>query len=53
VAAEHPEVVARLVRDLDAWRKTAEAARLKPDSEAEKGMSKEELERLRALGYIQ
>jgi arylsulfatase A-like enzyme len=53
VAAEHPEVVARLVRDLDAWRKTAEAARLRPDSEAEKGMSKEELERLRALGYIQ
>ncbi len=53
VAAEHPDVVTRLARDLDAWRKTAEAARLKPDSDAEKGMSKEELERLRALGYIQ
>jgi arylsulfatase len=53
VAAQHPEVVARLVRDLQAWRRAAEAARLKPDSDAEKGMSKEELERLRALGYIQ
>jgi arylsulfatase A-like enzyme len=53
VAAQHPDVMARLVRDLEAWQKAAEAAKLKPDSEAETGMSREELERLRALGYIQ
>jgi arylsulfatase len=52
-AAEHPDVVARLARELEAWRRAAEGARLKPDSDAEKGMSREELERLRALGYIQ
>jgi hypothetical protein len=45
--------MARLVRDLEAWQKAAEAAKLKPDSEAETAMSREELERLRALGYIQ
>jgi arylsulfatase A-like enzyme len=53
VAAEHPDVVARLRRDLEAWQKAAEGARLPRDSDAEKGMSAEELERLRALGYIQ
>jgi len=30
-----------------------EAARLKPDAESAKGLSKEDLERLRALGYVQ
>jgi hypothetical protein len=53
VAAKRPDVVARLARDLAAWQRTAEAARLKPDTDAEKALSKEELERLRALGYIQ
>ncbi len=53
VAAAHPDVVARLTRDLAAWQRTVEAARLKPDTDAEKAMTKEELERLRALGYIQ
>jgi arylsulfatase A-like enzyme len=52
VAAAHPDVVARLSRSLAAWRKAAEAARLPPE-EATKNMSREELERLRALGYIQ
>ena len=53
VSAEHPDVVARLTRELAAWQKAAEAARLKPDTDADKALSKEELERLRALGYIQ
>jgi arylsulfatase A-like enzyme len=53
VAAQHPEVVERLRRELDAWRKTVGAAKLKPDAEAGQTLSKEELERLRALGYVQ
>jgi len=52
VAAAHPEIVARLARDLAAWKRTAEAARLAPE-EAAKNLSREELERLRALGYVQ
>jgi hypothetical protein len=31
----------------------AEHARLRPDSKSNEGLGKEELERLRALGYIQ
>ena len=53
VAAAHPDVVASLMRELSAWRKHAEAARLKPDADAAKALSKEDLERLRALGYVQ
>jgi hypothetical protein len=53
VAAAHPDVVERLSRELQTWRKVAAAARLKPDSEAAKGLSNAELERLRSLGYIQ
>jgi len=53
VASAHPDVVARLTRQLEAWRKMAAAARLKPDAESAKGLSKAELERLRSLGYIQ
>jgi arylsulfatase A-like enzyme len=53
VAAAHPEEVARLSKMLEGWRKMAAAARLKPDAEANQAMSKEELERLRSLGYIQ
>jgi arylsulfatase A-like enzyme len=53
IAASRPEIVERLKRELVAWRRSAEAARLKPDSHAEKALSRDELERLRALGYIQ
>lgn len=53
VASEHPDVVQRLTKDLGEWRKKAEAARLKPDAGAAEGMSKENLERLKALGYVQ
>jgi arylsulfatase A-like enzyme len=52
VAAARPEIVQKLARELEAWRRKAEAAQLKPDG-AGAAMSQEELERLRALGYIQ
>jgi arylsulfatase A-like enzyme len=53
VAAQHPEIVARLSRELQAWRRMAISARLKPDSALASTVSGEELERLRALGYVQ
>jgi arylsulfatase A-like enzyme len=52
MAGEHPEIVARLAKELEAWHRKAAAARLKPDT-AEAAMDSDELERLRALGYIQ
>jgi arylsulfatase A-like enzyme len=52
VAAEHPDVVERLSKQLDAWKRMATQAKLKPDSVDTKGMSAEQLERLRSLGYI-
>jgi arylsulfatase A-like enzyme len=53
LAGAHPDVVKRLARELDLWQRSAEAARLPPDSVAREGLGQEELERLRALGYIQ
>jgi arylsulfatase A-like enzyme len=53
VAAGHPEVVQDLAKRLESWRKMAAGAKLKPDAETAKTLSKEELERLRSLGYIQ
>jgi arylsulfatase A-like enzyme len=52
VAAEHPDVVERLAKELEAWKRMATQARLKPDSEATEGMSAEQLEQLRSLGYV-
>ena len=52
VAAQHPDVVARLAKALDGWREMATAARLKPDTEGLKNLSPEQLQRLRSLGYI-
>ena len=52
VSEQHPEVVERLQRLLTDWQSYAEAARLPPDAESVEGMSAEELERLRSLGYI-
>jgi arylsulfatase A-like enzyme len=52
VAAEHPDVVDRLGKALDAWHRMALEAKLKPDSEETKGMTAEQLERLRSLGYV-
>lgn len=53
VAASHPDVVSRLAKELAAWRAAAIRARLKPDSATAAALGKEELERLRSLGYIQ
>ena len=52
IAAENPDVVKRLSTLLEDWHKFAEAAKLR-DEEALEGMSSEELERLRSLGYVQ
>lgn len=52
VAAQHPDVVARLTERLEAWRRYVEAHRLTGDDEAAERLSAEELERLRSLGYI-
>jgi arylsulfatase A-like enzyme len=52
VAAEHPDVVARLSKAIAGWKQMATAARIKPDAETTKGMSAEELQRLRSLGYV-
>lgn len=51
LAAARPDVVERLRKKLEAWKQQAVAARLKPDST--QGVSAEELEKLRALGYVQ
>jgi hypothetical protein len=45
--------VKRLAELLDGWYKIANAARLAPDSTTREGLSQEQLERLRSLGYIQ
>jgi arylsulfatase A-like enzyme len=52
VAAEYPDVVERLTKQLEGWKRMAAQARLKPDSEETKGMTAEQLERLRSLGYV-
>ena len=52
LSAEHPDVVERLARDIDRWHRVAEAARLPADADSTEGMSPEQLERLRGLGYI-
>jgi arylsulfatase A-like enzyme len=52
VADRHPDVVGRLAEELEVWRQAALAAQL-PETDATDGLSKEELDRLRSLGYIQ
>lgn len=52
VAAANGEVVARLARVLEAWKRAARSARLKPDDELAKELSPEQLETLRSLGYV-
>ena len=51
VADQHPEVVERLATYLKNWQEAALAAKLETEAAAEE-MSPEELEKLRALGYI-
>jgi arylsulfatase A-like enzyme len=52
VAAQHPEIVARLGREIDAWHAKAAAAR-RPAETTPKDLSPEEIDRLRSLGYVQ
>jgi arylsulfatase A-like enzyme len=52
VAAQNPDVVARLREHLAAWQKLVLAQRLEADDDAAQGLSSEEMERLRALGYL-
>ena len=52
VADGQTEVVERLAREIDRWHRIAEQARLPDDAEATAGLSQEQLERLRSLGYI-
>jgi arylsulfatase A-like enzyme len=52
VAAQHPDVVRRLAKLVDGWRKDSLRRRLPPDEEAGRDLRPEERERLRALGYI-
>ena len=52
LAPENPEVVERLSQQLEQWHEQALAARLPSDEEFKGGLSAEELERLRSLGYI-
>lgn len=49
VADENPEVVADLRRQLDQWREMAESQKVSTEGEE---VSAEELEQLRALGYV-
>ena len=53
VASENPEVVERLAQQLEAWHKWALERKLPSDGEATEGMTSEELQRLRSLGYVQ
>jgi len=50
MAADHPEVVAELAEQLEAWRRWAQERMLEPDSVD--NLSAEELARLRSLGYL-
>jgi arylsulfatase A-like enzyme len=52
LASQHPDQVKRLAELLDGWYKMANAARLPADSESTSGLSQQQLERLRSLGYI-
>ena len=52
LADQHPEVVERLEGMLEEWREVALAGRL-PEEDSTIGMSQEELQRLKSLGYIQ
>lgn len=53
VAEEHPEKVEELLKLLDSWRLWVANQRLPTDQDLTEGVSGEELERLRSLGYIQ
>ena len=53
VAEQNPQIVERLAGLLAGWRQAAENQRLVSDETATEGLSQQEVDRLRALGYIQ
>ena len=53
LAEEHPGKVEELSKLLDSWRLWVANQRLPTDADLTEGMSGEELERLRSLGYVQ
>ncbi len=53
VADEHPDKVEELAGHLESWRLWVAAQALPTDAELTQGISGEELERLRSLGYVQ
>ena len=54
LAEANPQVVERLAAQLESWHKAALEARIDPEtSTEEEGLSVEELQRLRSLGYVQ
>jgi arylsulfatase A-like enzyme len=52
VAAAHPGVVVRLAKELEAWRKATVTGKLQASGGADESLSAQEMERLRALGYL-
>jgi arylsulfatase A-like enzyme len=52
LAPQQPEVVQRLAGMLEGWQRVVKQAQLKSDTETTKGMTAEQLERLRSLGYV-
>jgi arylsulfatase A-like enzyme len=52
LAAAHPDVVKRLAAELVVWKTNALIAKLKSNSDLEKSLSSQDLQRLRALGYL-
>lgn len=53
IADSNQDVVERLSAQLEDWHEWARSARLPSDEEAAEGMSSDQLERLRSLGYVQ
>ena len=52
ITDQHPEVVKRLSEQIASWKAEALAARLPPDTDLEKSLSPQDLQRLRSIGYI-
>ncbi len=52
LAAANPDTVKRMSAQLNEWKGVALAAKLKNDSELEKSLSSQDIQRLRALGYL-
>ena len=52
LAGQHPEKVKKMAARIKSWREMAESQAL-PEADSTEGLSDEELQRLRSLGYIQ